>query len=144
MKRINFNYPKMFLGRNGEFESIAVELSGRTGFDLTLTPITSKNKAARCRIEIPVTSIVEFVNALKEAYADEFADQERLDRIVNYLCDGFDEKTDQDVFTPEQIERILNFEGDINTPLEDIPGIRVWEPLEGHYTVSKFISEVIR
>ena len=71
MKRITFNHPKTFIGLSGQFRAIAIELSGRTGFDLILTPITSKNEASRSRIESPATSIVEFVNNLKDEYANE-------------------------------------------------------------------------
>ena len=142
MKRLNFKYPKTFLGRNGEFKSIALDLSGRTGFDLTIYPITSKGITARCRIEIPATSIIEFVNTLKEAYADEFKDQEIIERVGNCLCDSEDDDGNE-ITIEQQIELIRNYEGDENDFLDNVEGVCVWEKLEYAFTVKSFIQDYL-
>jgi len=142
MKRIEFDYPKRFLGRNGEFKSIAIELSGRTGFDLTLTPITSKNEASRCRIEIPATSIVEFVNTLKEEYANEFKEQEILNRAGQVLIDTEDDEGNE-ISVQDQIKLIQSAVNEEDTFIDDIEGVLVWEPLAYHYTVEKFKKDIL-
>ena len=66
---VKFNRPKddtaMFLGRNGYFTCVGVEI-----FDMTfrkvveISPITSKGKVGRCYIQIPIGNLPEVIEKL--------------------------------------------------------------------------------
>lgn len=66
-KTINFNRTVSFLGRNGNFKSLGIEVIARLGmFELvSITPITSKHLTGRCEIEIPKENIPELIEALR-------------------------------------------------------------------------------
>ena len=146
MERINFKAPMKFLGRNGMFSAAGILLVEDASFGgvpiIEITPITTKDQEARCFIQIPKSSIVEFVNKIKELCPEEFSQNDILERAENYLCDSQDDDGNE-VTLEQQIELIRNFEGDSETFIDDIDGVCVWEPLEYRYTVDKFVEEVL-
>ncbi len=58
-----------FLGRNGMFRSTGVEVTVfQLGSGLVwIEPVTSKDKAGRCRIEVPVEDLDKLIEALQKA-----------------------------------------------------------------------------
>lgn len=63
---IKFNKPTDFFGRNGIWEASGINISTWDNYDqIELIPITSKNKLASCRINIPKEHLQEFINKLQ-------------------------------------------------------------------------------
>lgn len=63
---VNLKRVTKFTGRNGYFNMKALEVMALDHKDsILLTPITSKDRSARCDIEIPVDDIPDLINTLK-------------------------------------------------------------------------------
>jgi len=61
------NNPTTFLGRNGAFKCIGIEIWNDDLFgEINIYPITSKGNTARCRIAIPIGEMDNFIDALKK------------------------------------------------------------------------------
>ena len=73
-KEIKFNDPKYnnisFLGRTGTFRAIGLILDVIPNDRITLTPINSRDAAARCRIEIPLDSLADVIKTLQDFHAN--------------------------------------------------------------------------
>lgn len=141
MRQVNFEYPTHFLGRNGEFKSMAIELSGGDNWKLNLYPVTSKGVQGRCYIEIPESNVVEFVNTIKLMYPGKFQEAALLEKVGYYLYNTEDDDGNK-ITISQQITLIENCE-DTSTLIDDIDGVGVWEPLQYHYTVADFMQEVL-
>lgn len=68
METIRFKRTTQFLGRNGCFKSIAIEVGRLYNGDdkIKIQPITSKNKPARCYIYIPQEDLPAVIETLKK------------------------------------------------------------------------------
>jgi len=61
------NQTTTFLGRNGTFKCIGIEIWGDDLFgEINIYPITSKGNTARCRIAIPIGEVDNLIDALKK------------------------------------------------------------------------------
>lgn len=96
-----------FLGRNGLFKSIGLDVYIRDTManndaetkTLCITPTTSKGLAARCEIEVPVSAIGVFVEAIgsqlkpshpsDSEYGKWLVDSESANAFDNYLFNLF-------------------------------------------------------
>lgn len=65
IKTILFNKQSNFLGRNGEFKSVGLEIV-KYGDEFLLYPITTKGMTARCYVSIPCDSIKELFEQMKQ------------------------------------------------------------------------------
>jgi hypothetical protein len=65
MKTIKFTRTTSFLGRNGEFKSIGIDVE-RFNDNVIIEPITSRNLTGRAKIVIPVESISRLIKILKK------------------------------------------------------------------------------
>lgn len=68
MDTITFKQTVSFLGRNGNFKSIGLNVykyKYSTEDKVELTPITSKGLLGRCVIEIPTESIPDLIKSLQ-------------------------------------------------------------------------------
>lgn len=54
-----------FWGKNGYFSSIGFDLENNKDI-ITIRPITSKNKIAKCLVQIPKQDIPEFIKQLQQ------------------------------------------------------------------------------
>lgn len=61
--QVKFNRNVNFIGRNGAFKCIGLEIANIQGV-IVIEPITSKGQVGRCQIEIPQESVNEVVNAI--------------------------------------------------------------------------------
>jgi hypothetical protein len=68
MKNISVTYPNVvtFLGRNGTFKQVGLELSDFSKGKVDFEPITSKNETGRARISVPKAQIPELIQALQQ------------------------------------------------------------------------------
>ena len=66
MKRIKFTRTTSFLGRNGEFKSIGLNITQFGDDVINITPITSRNLTGRAKIVIPVESLPKLIKILKK------------------------------------------------------------------------------
>ena len=62
--QLMFKEPQFFLGRNGYFKAIGVDID-KGKLNTTLRPITSKRKLGRAALEIPTSQIDELIKILK-------------------------------------------------------------------------------
>jgi len=65
-----YTEPTTFLGRNGQFKAIGIEVGKLQAFETSpeevqLSPITSKGDIGRCRICIPVAEIPAVIKVLE-------------------------------------------------------------------------------
>ena len=66
-KKIYFSKQTRFIGRNGYFKCIGLELTKYDGENIIyVEPITSKNKLGNCQLEIPLEDIDLFIDTLKD------------------------------------------------------------------------------
>ena len=69
MKTIKFTRTTTFLGRNGEFKSIGLDIA-QFGDHINIRPITSKNLIGRAKIAIPIESLPKLIKILKKYKKD--------------------------------------------------------------------------
>lgn len=71
IKRVLFKQVVSFLGRNGYFKAIGVEIMVIHAKDpdnsfVSISPITSKGDIGRAVIEVPLNNVNELIEGLKE------------------------------------------------------------------------------
>lgn len=64
-KRIELKRPTHFLGRNGVFKCIGIDLLLRTDGKIEISPITSQDKIGRCNVSIFKEDLPELIKTLK-------------------------------------------------------------------------------
>lgn len=65
-KVVKFNKNTTFFGRNGVWDASGIDITTYENYDqIELIPITSKNKLASCRINIPKEHLQEFIDKLQ-------------------------------------------------------------------------------
>jgi hypothetical protein len=60
--------PVAGLGRNGEFMAIGL-YADNVGDRITITPFNRRGNLARCRIEVPIGQLAEFISVIKSLVA---------------------------------------------------------------------------
>jgi len=64
MRKITFDKPTKFLGRNGYFKCTGLFVTENPNGEVWIEPITGKDEVGRCRIEIPVEALTEVIASL--------------------------------------------------------------------------------
>lgn len=68
LEDIKFSQETTFLGRNGTFKCIGLELSSSGRKTVDIWPTTSKGDTGRARLEVPVADLPTLIHKLQQIY----------------------------------------------------------------------------